>query len=85
MSGELSSDAILAEVQPPSAYPENPAFLRAAFRGFVELLFNLSAIALVVPSAVLTGGVTDDPEETWARSKVLGFCHRHSGNEVGLR
>jgi hypothetical protein len=84
MSGGLSSDAILAEDHPASAYPENQAFLSAAFRRFTGLLFNLSAIARVAASAVLTGGVTDDPEESWARSKVLGFCHRRGGNEVRL-
>jgi C4-dicarboxylate transporter, DctM subunit len=57
MSGELSSDAILAEEHPASAYPENQAALSVIFRRFVELLFNLSAIALVAASAVLTGGV----------------------------
>ena len=57
MSTELSSDAILAEHHPAAPYPENETFISAAFRRFVELLFNLSAMALVVASAVLTGGV----------------------------
>jgi C4-dicarboxylate transporter, DctM subunit len=57
MSGELSSDAILAKDHPAPACPENQAVLSAAFWRFTEFLFNLSAIALVVASAVLTGGV----------------------------
>lgn len=71
MSGELSSDAILAEDHPASAYPENRALLSAAFRRFVELLFNLSASALALASAVLQGGATDNPEEASNKGILL--------------
>ncbi len=57
MSAELSSDAILAEERPASAYPEGVSVPGAAFQRLTRLLFNLSAIALVVAGAVLTAGV----------------------------
>ncbi len=57
MSAELRSDAILAEDQPLSATPGRKNIAASAFRQLIGLLFNLSAIALVVASAVLTVGV----------------------------
>ncbi len=59
MSMELQSDAILTE--DPEDAPASPSTgakaANAAFRPFLNLLFDLSAIALVVASAVLTAGV----------------------------
>jgi C4-dicarboxylate transporter, DctM subunit len=57
MTAELRSDAILAEDRPsPEAFTEKGAATRA-FNRVVDLFFNLSAIALVVASVVLTVGV----------------------------
>jgi C4-dicarboxylate transporter, DctM subunit len=57
MSAELRSDAILAEDHPLSASLEQKSLIGGSFRRLIDLLFNLSAIALVVASAVLTVGV----------------------------
>ena len=56
MGQEVGSDAALAEDQPlPATLVRTP--LAGAFRRFIDLSFNLGSIALVVASAVLTGGV----------------------------
>ncbi len=58
MSAELGSDAILAEDAPASAtLSKDKSFADRAFRALLGVLFNLSAIALVAASAVLTFGV----------------------------
>ncbi len=56
MIAELRSDAILAEETASGAAGGN-AVAGGAFRRLIDLLFNLSSIALVVASAILTGGV----------------------------
>ncbi len=56
MGREVGSGAVLAEDQPlPASLVRTP--LASAFRRFIDLSFNLGSIALVVASAVLTGGV----------------------------
>ncbi len=58
MDAELRADAILGEADPVSAgLGKKKSLAGIAFRRFVELLFNLSAIALVLASAALTYGV----------------------------
>jgi C4-dicarboxylate transporter, DctM subunit len=56
MSSELRSDAILA-ASGPAVDGESKSLAGAAFRRLTGLAFNLSAIALVAASAVLTFGV----------------------------
>ncbi len=55
MSAELGSDAILAAGAQPAAKSNTVA--AAAFRRLIEFFFNVSAVALVAASAVLTFGV----------------------------
>jgi len=57
MSAEVGSDAILGSAGPADAASASKSALGAAFRRLMGLLFNLSAIALVAASAVLTFGV----------------------------
>ncbi|ADP72439.1 TRAP dicarboxylate transporter, DctM subunit [Rhodomicrobium vannielii ATCC 17100] len=54
-AGELHSDAILADDRNLNHAGES--ILRGAFRRFVDLLFNLASISLIVASGVLTVGV----------------------------
>ena len=56
MGQEVGSGADLAEDQPlPATLVRTP--LAGVFRRFINLSFDLGSIALVVASAVLTGGV----------------------------
>ena len=56
MGQKVGSGAVLAEDQPlPATLVRTP--LAGAFRRFIDLSFNLGSIALIVASAVLTGGV----------------------------
>jgi C4-dicarboxylate transporter, DctM subunit len=57
MSAELRSDAILAESGPISAAVGEKNVAASSFRRLISFFFNLSSIALVVASAVLTLGV----------------------------
>jgi|GEM_PF-13242 len=54
-AGELHSDAILADHGKVDYSGES--ILRGAFRRFVDLLFNLASLSLIVASGVLTVGV----------------------------
>ena len=56
MGQEVGSGAVLAEDQPLPAMPGRTA-IAGAFRRLIDFSFNLGSIALVVASAVLTGGV----------------------------
>ena len=56
MGQELGSGAVVAEDRSHSATSGETA-IASAFRGLVDFFFNLSSIALVIASAVLTGGV----------------------------
>jgi tripartite ATP-independent transporter DctM subunit len=58
MDAELRSDAILADGNPLSAISDRSGAFAKAFRAVSEFLFNLSAVALVAASAVLTYGVS---------------------------
>jgi C4-dicarboxylate transporter, DctM subunit len=57
MSAELRSDAILAADHSLPASASEQGIVGSSFHRLIDLLFNLSAIALVAASAVLTAGV----------------------------